>query len=373
MRLDPSNDNWINAVTPAVIHRSLRRDSRTLGTWLAVAIVLVSIILACGQTSSESESASSASTPAAVETAPASSDDGFPRTITTDAGDVVLEQKPQRIHTLSVGFDEITFALVGADRIAAVGTFTADPKFSNIAEEAGLVANKVGRDVEAIVAARPDIVIAPSSKRRADLVEALRQAGIPVIVTDLIGGVDAHVQNIRFLASIFGEEDRAETIVEVLSLRLQLIDDALSETSSEQRPRVLMLAGDFFVSGAGSTGDSIIRRAGGLNAAAEAGVQGLAQLGVEGIAEMNPEIILLPSVNTTKPELPTEILKNPGLAHVEAVKEGRVFVIKSQWVGTLSHWNVHGVEMLTKLFYPDLFADRSENGFAYEPVKATTS
>ena len=42
-------------------------------------------------------------------------------------------RRPQRIHTLSVGYDEITFRLVEPARIVAIGTSTANPDFSNVA------------------------------------------------------------------------------------------------------------------------------------------------------------------------------------------------------------------------------------------------
>src|SRR5947209_4816897 len=76
---------------------------------------------------------------------------GFPRKIEAVNGIIEIKQKPQHIHTLSVGYDEITFRLVDPSRIAAVGQSTADPSLSNVADLAGQVPLKVGRSAEQVI------------------------------------------------------------------------------------------------------------------------------------------------------------------------------------------------------------------------------
>ena len=99
----------------------------------------------------------------------------FPRTVHDSSGDVVIPSKPMRIHTLSVGLDEITLELVDLSRVVAVGTVTANPDYSNVSDLAAQVSLKVGRDAEQILSAAPDLVVA-SPFADQNLVQQLRDA-----------------------------------------------------------------------------------------------------------------------------------------------------------------------------------------------------
>ena len=85
-------------------------------------------------------------------------------------------------------------------------------EFSNVADEAARVPNKVGRDAEQIIALQPDLVVA-SPFANADLVRRLQAAHIRLVVADLASSVDAHAENIRFLAYLYGEEARGEALI----------------------------------------------------------------------------------------------------------------------------------------------------------------
>ena len=98
---------------------------------------------------------------------------GWPREVEGLNGLVSIAAKPARIHTVSLGHDEVTYALVPAERVVAVGTYTQLPEYSNVAALAQQVVG-IGRDPEQIVAQTPDIVIAsPYTKK--DLIQALEK------------------------------------------------------------------------------------------------------------------------------------------------------------------------------------------------------
>src|SRR5690349_15153580 len=102
----------------------------------------------------------------------------FPRTVRDRSGEVVIPAQPRRIHTLSVGYDEITFRLVDLTRIVAIGNVTASPETSNVADIAPQIPNRVGRDAEQILALSPDLVVA-SPFSSPDLVKRLLEAKVP--------------------------------------------------------------------------------------------------------------------------------------------------------------------------------------------------
>lgn len=327
----------------------------------ACAVALVTLLLVgCGGTQTSavpSASASPSPSPYAGATGKTRILDattGWPRRVDTPHGIVTVAQKPQRIHTLSVGFDEITFRLVDPSRIVAISTSTANPDISNVADLAAAVPLRIGRNAEQVLAAKPDLVVAPPTAN-ADLVKALEGAGLTVVLADLLSGVDAHEPNIRLLAYLYGEEQRGEQLIAEVRDQLARVDVVVAKKDSLVRPRVLMLSGKISAAGAGSNEDGIIRRAGGLNVAAEAGISGNKDISVEAIPGMRPDLIVLVESDPTKPVLRQLVIDNPALQDLTAIKNGRVAAVPQRYLTTLSHWNVRGVQELARFFYPSDF------------------
>jgi len=275
----------------------------------------------------------------------------FPRRVETSRGVVTIAAKPQRIHTLSVGFDEITFRLVDPSRIVAVGTVTVNPEFSNVADLASAVRNKVGRNAEQVIATNPDLVVAPPTAN-ADLVKALESARVTVVLADLLSGTEAHEANIRLLAYLYGEEQRGDALIAEVRAALAKVDAVVTKKTAAERPRVLFLAGNVFAAGAGSNEDGIVRRAGGINVAAEAGITGNKAVSVEAIPGMRPDIIVVAESDPAKPVVDAAVVRNPALADVPAIRNKRTPSVTQRFYTTLSHWNVRGVEDLARIFYP---------------------
>ena len=84
---------------------------------------------------------------------------GWPRDVNGMNGPVTILEKPGRIVTISLGHDEVTYALVPRNRVVATNIYTQNPDQSNVAHLAeGLP--EITSDAEVIVAQTPDIVIA---------------------------------------------------------------------------------------------------------------------------------------------------------------------------------------------------------------------
>ncbi|MBI4213810.1 MAG: ABC transporter substrate-binding protein [Chloroflexi bacterium] len=275
---------------------------------------------------------------------------GWPRQVADVAGIVTIPNKPTRIHTLSVGFDEITFRLVEPSRVIAVGRVTADPQISNVADQARQIPNQVGRNAEQIVALQPDLVVA-SPFASVDLLEHLRSAGIPLVVADLVSSVDSHEENIRFLAYLYGEEAKGDELIQEVRERLERLQQFVARQPIH--PRVLLLNGPT-AAGSGTNEDGILRLAGAINAAAEVGLVGNREISLEVIPEMDPDIIVLTEADPALPSASSNaLLQHPGLADLRAMRDQRIVRIKASLVNTLSHWNIAGAEALARAFYPE--------------------
>ena len=278
--------------------------------------------------------------------------DGFewPRELISNDQSLILDEPPQRVLSLSVGHDEILFELLEdpAARIVAVGSAT--PGYSNIGD---LVEGypTVGRDVEQLLELDPDIIILDIYAQR-DFIDQLEAVGLTVFQTSQ-DDQDFNIPNILTLGYLLGVEDRATQLVNNINERLDYITNA-TPSSDTDKVEVALLSkySDIWASGAGSTGGNIIDAAGATNAAAEVSpING--QISFESILRFDPAVIAVFGA----PGFREELLNEPSLANVRAIRDQRVYVVTDTYYSSLSHWTVCGIEQIAKLVYPDQLND----------------
>ena len=289
---------------------------------------------------------------------------GWPREVEGLNGVVSIPFKPLRIITASVGHDEMTLAIVPLDRLVAVGTSSKNPTYSNVAE---LLQEKteISRDPETIISQEPDIIVT-SPFFSADGVSALSKIGIPVIQTELKQGPEARINSILLMGYIFGEEERAIAFATEVRERYEALIAVTGNV--ERQPRVLALTqfGDqIWTAGKDSTEGAVITAAGGLNAAAEAGIEGNQTTSLEGVIAMNPEVIVI----AQPPEFGAEefrqsLLNSEALAELPAVKNKAIYLVEGKHFTTLSYWNIRGAEDLARILWPDNFGNSESPRFS---------
>jgi iron complex transport system substrate-binding protein len=291
-----------------------------------------------------------ASTPASP-TAEAGVEEAFSITATDALGnEVTLDAKPTRIVSLTLGTDEILLDLVGPERLIAVTYLASDPASSNIADhpELGQIPNAVDTSPEPIIALEPDLVLVASFTDPA-VIDQLRGAGLPVFAIGSFTSIAAMQENILLLGELVGEAGRAQEMVEAMNDRLATVEAIVSQAEGEP-PTVLYLANDGWVGGSATTVDDIIMRAGGVNAAAQAGLVDWNQVGEEAIIEMNPDVVILSTYVTDD-----EFLTNPVFANLSAIQNDRAIAISDAHMSATSQYIVLGVEDVSAFLYPDLF------------------
>ena len=284
---------------------------------------------------------------------------GWPREVDSGEGRVRLEAPPQRILALSLGHDEMLLALVGRERLAGVGPFAADTTYSNVAGLVDGLDTLPSKDPEGILALRPDLIVV-SRYTKADLVELIKETGVPVLRTALENSAAGNIPNILLLGYLLGAEERALELVAEIEGRIAVVAERVPAAGDPAVPAVLAIArfsDTIYAAGGGTTEGGIIEAAGGVNAAARGGIDGHQTVSIESLAALAPEVILI-----TQPgemggtALRDELLSAPALAAIPAVAEGRVLVVAPRYYTTLSHWNVRGIEETARLLYPDRFA-----------------
>ena len=289
---------------------------------------------------------------------------GWPREVEGLNGIVSIPFKPLRIVTASVGHDEMTLAIVPLDRLVAVGGASKDPTYSNVASQLQ-DKTEISRDPETIISQAPDIVVT-SPFFSADGIVALSKVGIPVIQTELKQGPEARINSILLMGYIFGEEERAIEFATEVRERYEALIGVTGQV--ETRPRVLALTqfGDkIWTAGTDSTEGGVISAAGGLNVAAEAGIESNQTTSLEGVIAMNPDVIVIAQpVEFGAEEFRQSLLDSEALAELPAVKNEAIYLVEGKHFTTLSFWNIRGAEDLARLLWPDDFADSESPHFS---------
>ncbi|MDD5604045.1 MAG: ABC transporter substrate-binding protein, partial [Eubacteriales bacterium] len=309
-----------------------------------------SSVSASAAASAAAVSASNYSPPAAI-TYPADVTDGLGVSMT-------IKSKPSAIISLSLGTDEMLLAIADHSSVKAVsGAISEDAKISNIAEEAKNFP-KAASNSENIISLKPDLVIA-NDWTSSELVNQLRDAGITVYSYITPTDIDGQIKVISDLASVIGEAVKGGAVIDEMNRVLESTSEKLKALKEEDKATVLSYNLYGSTNGKGTSFDDIVTRAGLINAAAAADLDPYAQISKEKIIEMNPDILFLPDITyeiNTDPETFAESIRNdPSLAAVNAVKNGRIYLLPDKHMTSTSQYMAYGVEDAAKAAYPELF------------------
>lgn len=271
----------------------------------------------------------------------------FPVTLTDDAQQqVTVKKQPLRIASTTEGTDEILAALVPKKRIVMVTSYATDPTYSNVASELkGIPQIQAGKaSAETIIAQKPDLVLL-ASYTSPGVVSQIRQAGIPSYEFNDFNSISDIERNILVVGKLVGEEQKAKAVDAKMKAQLAAIHNAVDH---EKKVSVLDDSSYGFAAGTGTTVGDVIVDAGGVNAAA--GLSGWQKITDEQIVKENPDVII---DATDDGNFVHNILTNPALQNVDAVKHHRVYQIKASHLTAVSEYVVDGVDDLAHVLYPN--------------------
>ncbi len=240
--------------------------------------------------------------------------------------------------------DEILLSLLPPDRLLAVSSFARDPHISNVAalaQRVGDVARPGNGDVERIVAMSPAaVVLFPFA--RPESRELLARCHVPVISLPIAESLEAVEASVLGLGARVGEAGRAHELVNEMRERLGHVD-----APHGGRPSVLYFTRGY-TAGRSTLIGELIERAGGRNAAAEAGVEGHARLDAEHILAIDPDYILLAPwrADGRARSLDGDRRENrdPLLVRTRAVRLGHVLFVPPRHLISTSHFVARAVE-----------------------------
>jgi len=287
----------------------------------------------------------------------------YPLEVADDTGKTVrLEQKPERIISLTSFTDDILVDLVDHRRLIGVTNFAEDPAISNVVDKIADIPNRLTANVEVILSLQPDLLFV-ANWSEADKVAQLRDAGVPVYLIATGLSVPVIQEKIKTIGLLVDAVEEAEAMIERMDRRLAEVQQAVSSIPEDQRLTVMDYATWGSAQGTGSSWDEVIRRAGLINAVGEftSDEWGQVPLSKEKILELDPDLLILPGWVYGDPggadAFYWQTVEDPALQGLSALREGRVFQMPEGLKAATSQYIVDAAEHLARLAYPQAFPE----------------
>lgn len=310
---------------------------------------------------------------------------------------VTIEHKPQRI-ILQDGRDIFALALLARDNpFANVVAWNNLPKKQdsetwNVLKRKWPDAEKIldmkfsdqgNVDLETVISRQPDLMIA-QLRAKPSLVQTgvlakLEALHIPVVFVDYeLHPVENTLPSIALLGKVMGETDRAQAYIDFYQQRLDMIHQRLANLSKKPLVFIEPIAG---VGGldngccfthARNGWGGLVEAAGGINIGSQLLPGATGTISVEKIISMNPDYYLMtgskrPGKGTAVIPFgynvdPKEVqmafnalLARQGVSSIPAVVKGHTGAVYHHFYN--NPYNIIAIEILSKTFYPEQFAD----------------
>ena len=237
-----------------------------------------------------------------------------------------MSKFPSRIVCLTEETTETLYLLGQGDRVVGVSGYTVRPPE---ARQKPKISAFINAKFDKIIALQPDLVLA-FSDLQADLVAELVRRGLPVVTFNQ-RSVDEIFQMIRMLGGLVGCQAEAEALADRLQAGLDGI--RASASAFPRRPRVFFEEWDEPLISGIRWVEELVEIAGGTPIFPELTRCGLAKDRIVDPAEVarrDPEVIFASWCG--KKMRKATIQHRPGWDRVTAVREDRIFEIKSTYI-----------------------------------------
>jgi len=287
-------------------------------------------LTACGSDdASESASDTTASSSA--------SEQSYPRTVTIGDEDVELTAKPENIAVLSSDLASLVLPLTGGDNVAVAPEMTASGDLATELDKVGTkMAPSASIDAEQIMASSPDLVmISARHDFEKDAADQLRSFDIPVAVFsgDSWSGSEGIIDHIAEIADLVGEQEKGEELAADLT---EQRDEIIARADGKDAPKTLGIwahANQQMIGSKTLMLTGLIREAGGDPVVDHMDAQSMISADPEVIVKEAPEVIIVQTSSESGEDAFAELIDNPALKDVPAIKNDRVYYVDSSITG----------------------------------------
>lgn len=216
---------------------------------------------------------------------------------------------PQRVVTLAPGLTELTFALGAGDAVVATSRFA---DFPPEALDRPRVGGLTDLNVEAILAAGPDVVVGIFAEAYRSKLDTLVRAEVPVLLLPSSSIAD-FAESARVLGKLLDRRDEAAALVSRLAGDLA----SVSPAPGNRPPRVAVVYGwrPLFLAGPGSFPDELLHLLGASNVVSEGSAW--TQWSYEAFAASRPDVLI--DATSERGRIPAV------LSHLPAARSGRIY------------------------------------------------
>lgn len=238
-----------------------------------------------------------------------------------DFDDPIVAGVPTRIVSLNPATTELVATIVGVDRLVGRTRWDAYPASVLAVPDLG---DGMRPNIEAVLAARPDLVLLYASEENRGARDAFRRAGIPTLAIriDAVADFDRTMQA---LGVVLGAPEAAAAARD--SVRASM-DRAAQRVPAEARPRVVWPLWDapLMVVGRGSFLHELLAIAGAENVFGDLDAPSPI-VTIEELLRRDPDVIL------AGPTRAGQLATDPRWAALRAVRSGRVLIYDTLRVG----------------------------------------
>jgi iron complex transport system substrate-binding protein len=307
-------------------------------TLIAGALLLALTLGACTSRGTMNDAGGNPTGPTGASAATGVTPAAFPVTVTGTNGELTIEERPERIVSLSPTATEDLFAIGAGEQVIAVDDQSTYPSEAPMTDLSGYQPN-----VEAIAGYSPDLVV--YSTEIGDLGMSLERLGIPALQLDAAVTLDDVYEQLETLGAATGNAEPANALTEQMRAEVQHI---LAGVDTSRTLTYYYELDDTFYSVTSSTFIGQVLALLGLeNIADEArrASSGYPQLSAEYIIEADPDLILLADTKCCGQDAST-IAERPGWSRLSAVREGNVVELDDD---VASRWGPRVVDLMREV------------------------
>ncbi|MBI3604029.1 MAG: cobalamin-binding protein [Nitrospirae bacterium] len=273
------------------------------------------------------------------------------RTFVDDLGrKLYLAKPPVRVVSLAPSMTEILYSLGLDEKIVGVTDFCDYPPQAGAKPKIGYS----HPNLESIVALRPDLVLAPNTFLRADILAKLEQLKIPTFILDAktIEDIPSHIQIIGRMMDRAQAGDRVATEIRerigAIRAKVQVLPPLRVLYVLNSQPLITVGPGSFI--------HQMIELAGGVNVAGRAQAP-YPRLSLEEVLREDPELLIFP-VGKSEAVSESEQQQWQRWTTMSAVRQQRFHHVQSDLLNRPGPRIVQGLEALARIIHPEAFDQR---------------
>lgn len=276
------------------------------------------------------------------------SESGPVKCVKDSLGETVCVRRPQpRVVSLAPSLTELIFALKAESKLVGRTTKCNIPEAAKKVTDVGAYMTP---DFERLMAVRPDLILAPKTGIRPEIVQRLKSLKIPVYIDDS-SNIEEIEQLVNNIGVMVGARNEADHVVNDIKIRRKKISKL---TGGFEKPTVLFVIGirPLVVAGGKSFLGALVREAGGSNIA-ETTVVEYPKFSIEEVIRRDPDIIFMLDKECQGDDC---VKQWKDYGYLKAVRNNRVYVLDADLISRPGSRTIEALEKLAEFLHPDIFA-----------------